>query len=347
MNRAVRNLHRRRCALKNMSRGGGLDVNPGAAFATANGVPIPENQGYTDCYAPVRPGALVTAANPDLAQAAMAGGANEYVSPLALNGVPAARFPMEGGAAGEYMSGLFVNRMDAAAPSMATGTYAEGAMEVKPITVPNMMGGGCGCMMSGRRRGTRGGRRSSCGAMLRGGHRSGCAAMLRGGKRTRRQRGGNKGGFGIDPSMSVGGTGPIAEPARFAVPCDARAGMANPFTAPAIPQDPRAPAFIYSATPNTSFQTGGAYSSGNAYPDSCYKAPGSEMPVYPATTAGFEFRPSTGAGATLPDGVTAYNEVVPVAARQAGGKRRKSRKSRKASKKSRKGRKGRMGSRKH
>lgn len=355
MNRAVRNLHRRRCALKNMARGGGLDVNPGASFETANGVKIPENQFYSECYEPVRPGSLTATPNVALAQTVMAGGAAAPSSDVTY---------MDTG----FVSPLFVNRQTALPANIAEGTYAMGEMEVTPVgnvvggpemsyTSPMVVnrlagGGGCGCMLRGGLRRHGGG----AGCMLRGG--AGC--MLRGGKRrsTRKQRGGNKGGFGIDPSMSVGGTGPIAEPARFAIPCDPRAGVeANPFTAPAIPNDPRAPAFGYSATANNSFQrqTGGAYSSGNAYPDSCYRATGSQMPVYPATTAGFEFRPSTAAGATLPDGVTAYNEVVPVAARQGGGKRakksRKSRKNRKAAKKSRKARKvskkSRKSSRKH
>ena len=361
MNRAVRNFHRRRCALKNVSRGGGLNVNPGAAFATSNGVNIPENQGYSECYAPVRPGALTFDVKPELAQVVMAGGGS-----AATAAVTAAVADV----GAEYVSGLFVNRGVAESPSMSAGTFAAGQVEVTPVKIAGaesvaahtnplfinrQVGAGCGCsakfLNGGSRRAgcgagaafLRGGRRAGCGAvLLRGGHRAGCGAvLLRGGKRTRRMRGGR---FSVDPSMSVGGTGPIAEPARFAVPCDPRAGMVNPFSVAAgIPNDPRAPAFMYSATPNTSFQglgqTGGAYSSGNAYPDSCYRATGSQLPVYPATTAGFEFRPSTGAGATLPDGVTAYNEVVPVAARQAGGKRksrRSSKKSRKAAKKSRK-----------
>jgi hypothetical protein len=37
--------------------------------------------------------------------------------------------------------------------------------------------------------------------------------------------------------------------------------------------------------------------------------------VYNASTAGFTFSPSTDKGVFLPDGVAAYNEVWPVAAR--------------------------------
>lgn len=47
---------------------------------------------------------------------------------------------------------------------------------------------------------------------------------------------------------------------------------------------------------------------------------GGGLPVYSATSAGFSFEPSTVTGATLPDGVTAYNNVVHYNAR--GGKKK-------------------------
>lgn len=137
---------------------------------------------------------------------------------------------------------------------------------------------------------------------MRGGN-CGCAAM----------RGGSY-GFAVDPSVSVGGTGPNVAPLHTPVPCDARAGMhttGNP--------DVRAPADVYSLTPN---QTGGA---ANAYGPECYRATGSQLPVYNASSAGFSFSPSTQAGATLPDGVTAFMEVNPVAARTGGSRRRRNR----------------------
>ena len=178
--------------------------------------------------------------------------------------------------------------------------------------------------------------------------RGGCSCLPSGG--SRRQRGGAAGGYASDPSMSVGGNGPNAAPTYSAVPCDGRAGAPNMLNPVGFGADSRAPASFYSLTPN---QTGGggdgggggsssssssngvaafagSYSAGNAYDASCYRAPGSQLPVYNAETAGFEFRPSTAAGASLPDGVTAYNEVVGKAARVGGG--RKSRKSRKSHK---------------
>jgi hypothetical protein len=143
-------------------------------------------------------------------------------------------------------------------------------------------GGACGCAFAGR-----------------GGSRK--QRKNRKSRKTRKQRGGNKGGYEVDVSMSVGGNGPVAAPVYARIPCDAQAGSGGPFYTP-LPQDPRAPADLYSATAN---QTGGGTSG----------APGSEIPVYPAESAGFRFTPSIGAGASLPDGVTPFNEVVPYAAR--------------------------------
>lgn len=133
--------------------------------------------------------------------------------------------------------------------------------------------------------------------------------------RRMRQRGGFARAFAVDPSVSVGGTGPNVAALHAPVPCDARAGV---HPGPVLPADPRAPADLYSATPN---QGGGAYSTGNAYGAECYKAPGSSLPVYEAQTAGFTFNPSSASGAFLPDGVTDFNEVVPMAARMGGARR--------------------------
>jgi hypothetical protein len=160
-----------------------------------------------------------------------------------------------------------------------------------------------------------------------------CGCMQRGG--SRRQRGGGVNGFSVNVDASIGGVGPNVAPVYAGVPCDVRAGTPNPNNAGGLGADPRAPADLYSLTPNV--QRGGAYSSGNAYDASCYRAPGSELPVYNAESAGFRFEPSTASGATLPDGVTAYNNVVPYAARLSGGRRRSShrrRNSRRAAKKS-------------
>jgi hypothetical protein len=328
MNRAVKKLHQRRCALKaNNYIGGGLNVSPADVFTSSNGVPIAENLGYNDCYDPTRPGQLQPEANPDLAQAAMAGGRRRRSSSRRMS---------------------------------------------------RRIGGGCGCGMWKRHRGGQCGlmKGGQCGLMkggqcglMKGGQCTVNNKGWLGGRRRRTMRGGNR-GFMIDPSNNIGNDGPIAEPLRIGIPCDARAGTPNPF-APNVSMnpDPRAPAWAYSLTPNTvpatfgaAGQTGGgdaglseripnfeysstmmgggaSYGSGNAYDASCYRAPGSEMPVYPATTAGFTFTPSTEGGATLPDGVTAFNEVVAVAARTGGGRRKRratTRRRRVAAKKSRK-----------
>jgi len=161
-------------------------------------------------------------------------------------------------------------------------------------------------------------------------------------KGSRKQRGGGTYGFGVDTTTSVGGSGPNVAPVYSGIPCDARAGSANPLANHAFGSDPRAPADLYSLTPN---QSGGAYSTGNAYGAECYRAPGSQLPVYHAETAGFHFRPSTEFGSTLPDGVTAYNDVVPHAARVGGGRRTSRNRKQKKQKQSKKNR--RSNSRKH
>lgn len=171
-----------------------------------------------------------------------------------------------------------------------------------------MAGGGCGCAAPrwGGARGTRKNKKT-------GG--CGCAGPWMGGKKktTRaKQRGGTR-GFSVDASMSVGGDGPNAAPYHTPLPCDGRAGSPNP---PTPNPDPRAPSDVYSLT-------GGAYSTGNAYPAECYRAPGSSLPVYNADSAGFHFAPSTEAGGALPDGVTPYNGVIQHAARLGGGRKRK------------------------
>lgn len=261
MNRAVRKMMNRRCALKatrNGMYGGGLTVNALAPYTSSNGVPI-ESRGYTDeCYDSLRPGEIRVEANPALAQVTMAGG------------------------------------------TYAGGTYA------------------------GKRKTRRKGRKQRAGR------------------------------YAVDPSMSVGGDGPIAAPVNMSVPCDIRAGSAGLFATNQMGPDPRAYGMGYSVTtnelpPTGTSQTGGAYLEtripnfaysatqaggaygGNAYPASCYRAPGSEMPVYPAQSVGFNFSPSTSAGASYSDGVTPFNEVNQVVARTGGGKRsmRKSKKGKK------------------
>jgi hypothetical protein len=134
----------------------------------------------------------------------------------------------------------------------------------------------------------------------------------------------------------------------MAIPCDVRAGATNPNTLP-LPADPRAYGIGYSATANTSVTAapaqsggelpmysetmmggsrGGGYG-GNGFDPACYKAPGSEMPVYPATSAGFHFTPNIESGAALPPGVIPYNEVIQHTARL-GGARKTYKKAKKA-----------------
>ena len=130
-----------------------------------------------------------------------------------------------------------------------------------------------------------GGRRRRAATIRRRRYGGGCGCMLASGGRRRSMRGGSR-GFVVDPAVSVGGDGPNVGAMVSGIPCEMRAGSDNPLAAAA--------------------QFGGA-------------APNSQLPVYNATTAGFRFAPSI---ATMPDGVTAFNEVVSYDAR--GGRRRRS-----------------------
>lgn len=213
-----------------------------------------------------------------------------------------AQAPMAGGGDSNLESHAYIAREWPVSADVSKAQVAMAGGKRRRCWTRRMRGGGCGCTGS---------------KLLYGGSRR---------RGTRRMRGGSNNGFAVMPNLSVGGSGPNAAPVYAGVPCDGRAGAVS-----SGPVDPRAPQDLYSLTAN---QTGGAYSSGNAYSADCYRAPGSQLPVYPADVAGFSFRPSTAAGATLPDGVTAYNDVVPYAARTGGARRR--RRTSKAHKKNRK-----------
>ena len=231
--------------------------------------------------------------------------------------------------------------------------------------MPRMAGGGCGCSPSF----TGLSRRNN--------------APYSGGRRTRKHRGGGTYGYSIDPSQSIGGDGPNVDALHVPVPCDGRMGTHHALN-PQIVEgpDPRAPADLYSLAPpgstagvtgyeegtlNPAFmkggrrtmrraRRGGSYGTPNAYPEECYRGTGSSLPVYNASTAGFTFSPSTDKGVFLPDGVAAYNEVWPVAARvgpangpspTAGGARRKNKNKSRKHRKSRKNVKKNKRSRRH
>ncbi len=225
--------------------------------------------------------------------------------------------------------------VDLAQTAMAGGAVADFVYSVKHRkTRARRMRGGCGCMWKGGKQ--RGGQ---CPYRAVGGQ----CPYMKGGRRT--LRGGNR-GFSVDVAQSVGGDGPNVAAINAGLPCDARAGANNPNTVGPLPADPRAYGVGYSATANTSTlqkggnlppysetMMGGGYG-GNGFDPACYKAPGSEMPVYPATSVGFHFTPNIESGAALPPGVIPYNEVVQHAARLGGA--RKTRRKAKKSKRSRK-----------
>lgn len=286
-----------------------------------------------DCAIPDRTGQLHNAANPALAQAGwpLTGGSRKGSRKQrggAYTESPFIRpsgWPQQGGAYTEspfiHPSGWTLDADTAKAQVVMAGgkrRKSRKSRKVRKSRKQKQRGGGCGC--------------------------SGSKLMYGGARRRRTQRGGSKGGFMVDPSNSVGGSGPVAAPVYGAVPCD------QPLYQTSLPSDPRAGA-PYSLTPNTmpptgvqaggrrrkgrksaKKQRGGSYSlsaaapfsgsgntnsygNGNGFPASCYAAPGSQLPTYGATTAGLTFTPSTVANGSMTPGVVAYEEVVPVSAR--------------------------------
>ena len=235
---------------------------------------------------------------------------------------------------GELYNEVTNQSLATAQASMAGGRRGRKSRRVRGggcgCGMPRMLGGGCGC-----------GAPSHTGTPERNN------APYSGGRRrtARRTRGGGSPyGYAIDPSQSIGGSGPNVDAVRTVVPCDPRESTQHLLNPQVVEMpDPRAPANIYSLAPpgstasvtgyeegllNSSFmkggrrysrrhraRRGGSYGTPNAYPEECYRGPGSSLPVYNASTAGFTFSPSTDQGVFLPDGVAAYNEVWPVAAR--------------------------------
>lgn len=366
MNRTLQRRNVRRFSARKHGGGYGMGAplvsiptQPGGDWTFA--VKQPVNQGYDDCAFPARPGELYNQPNPPLAQVAMVGGGGDAAqdhSPFYTakewptgpvdytykTDPSRAQVAMVGGGDDNLASHAYTAKEwpqvahDSGNPATKWGDVSQAQVAMvggrkkrrgsakKRRSTRRKVGGGCGC----------------AGSKLFGGGRR---------RRSTRKVGGGTNGYAVDPSVSVGGSGPNVAPLHTGVPCDGRAGVPNALNPPPGPADPRAPADLYSLTPN---QTGGglvsespapamvgsqpspsAYAHGNAYGPECYKAPGSEIPVYNADVAGFHFRPSTEIGGTLPDGVTAYNDVVPVAARVGGGrkKRRTTRRRRSTSRK--------------
>ena len=312
MNRALRKQSMKRCAFR-AKRGGGFSAGPAL-------VPIPTddwtyaqkqliNNPYSDCSIPSRTGQLFNQPNPDLAQVTMAGGKRRSTRRSRGGVLPP---PSANGTWGKWDPPL---NPDLAQVAMAGGADWGYKPDLSLVQTP-MAGGACGCSVP---KPWTGGRRRT----------------------QRKMRGGSFRAVDVFPGVSIGGDGPSVAPLHVGVPCDGRSGAPNQFNEQGLTADVRAPADLYSATPNQtapSLQAGGSYSTGNGFSDDCYKAPGSMLPKYEAETAGFHFRPSTEFGSTLPDGITAYNDVVPNAARLGGGRknRKASRKNRKASRKNRK-----------
>lgn len=299
----------KRCTYNKNGGGYGMGA-PLVPFDPANdqafSIKMPVNQSFSDCAFPARPGQLDVVPHPELAQVVMAGGRQRTQRKQRKH----RKHRKHGGAHSEYYP---VNGADA--------TYKVNL----PITqgFPNCSG----VEVQSR--------------IMEQAHPELAQTPMAGGKRTRKARKANRTrkamkamnlmggtrGFSVDPWNNIGGNGPNAGAANVPVPCDPRAGSFNFMSHTPIHPDIRAPHDVYSLTANKmggSYKgctaRGGSYSQGNGYSDECYAAPGSYLPKYEAETAGFTFRPSTEQGGTLPDGITAYMDRVPVAARMGGAR---------------------------
>lgn len=157
-----------------------------------------------------------------------------------------------------------------------------------------MAGGGCGVM--------RGGSRRSRSRLLRRKRTGTCGYYgARGGRRTRRQRGGR---YGVDPTTSVGGTGPNVAPTWAHVPCEAHHPMPlNPVSATALGNSPNPEVFVSGLRPAFIGGSRRRHRGGAAY---------TPAPLaYTAPRAGFTFMPNIAQGQVLNPGQIPYEEVLP------------------------------------
>ena len=306
-NRELRKNHRRRYEMR--QRGGNILDSLGgliptsvslSAMGTGPTVPVALQLGTPQCDFTMRPGQLIHGTNPDAA------GTNVYP------------FPSSSPSTGTFAPATYNNQADVQNQMAAqTGGKRKNRKNRKSR---KQKGGACGCMVQS------GGDGGLAGGNFVGRIQVPTNSRLLGGRRnTRKQRGGGTSySFATDgnPDSSqgvdlIGGTGPNAAALHAPSGCAPRAGS---------PEDPHAPMNMALRAA----QTGGAYAldsaapltgafaapappsygAANAFPESCYHAPGSQIPVYNADSASFNFRPSIAENNTLPPGVNVYNDVI-------------------------------------
>jgi hypothetical protein len=312
-NRELRNNQRRRYEVR--QRGGNILDSLGGmipssisvnAFGTGPTVPFAEQLGTPQCDFTMRPGQLINGTNPDAA------GTNTYP------------FPSATPSTGSFAPATYNNQADVQ-NQMATQTGGR-RKNRRNRKSRKQRGGACGCMVQrggsgGLATGTIIGLNPIPNSKLVGGRRRNTRRTM---MRNRQRGGGTSYHFATDgnPDASqgvdlIGGTGPNAAALHAPSGCAPRAGSYD---------DPHAP--INMAL--RAAQTGGAYSlesaapltgafaapappsygAANAFPESCYHAPGSQIPVYNADSTAFNFRPSIAENNTLPPGVNVYNDVI-------------------------------------
>ena len=309
-NRELRNNHRRRYEMR--QRGGNILDSLGgliptsvslSAMGTGPTVPVAQQLGTPQCDFTMRPGQLINGTNPDAA------GTNAYP------------FPSAAPPTGSFAPATYNNQADVQNQMAAqTGGRRKNRKSRK------QRGGACGCMLQsggsgGLAEGNIVGYNPIPNSKLVGGRRRNTRRTM---MRNRQRGGGTSYSFATDgnPDSSqgidlIGGGGPNAAALYAPSGCAPRAGS---------PEDPHAPMNMALRAA----QTGGAYSlesaapltgafaapappsygAANAFPESCYHAPGSQIPVYNADSTAFNFRPSIAENNTLPPGVNVYNDVI-------------------------------------
>jgi len=227
-------------------------------------------------------------------------------------------------------------------PSFSPSSPMSNAVQFPPSDINAKQMGGARRLVSKTHRHGRGQTCPICNKRKQRG--GGCGCMQRGG-------GSPQGLAQFPDALYLSGGGPnVGNPVNAQSGCDPRPGS---------PEDPHAPInhvqrggaymSIASAAPlDTAFTSTppSSYGTANDFSESCYKAPGSELPVYNNNSTAFNFRPSLVENNSLAPGVNVYNDVIQQPGRmgpptQSGGRRASHR-----NRKNRKGRKDRKGSRK-
>jgi len=283
------------------------------AFGTGPTVPFAEQLGTPQCDFTARPGQLFNGVNPSAA------GTNEYPFPSATP--PTGTFhPATYNNQADVQNQLISNMKGG---KRSKPKKSRKSRQSRKSQQSQQRGGACGCMVQ----------RGGTGGLAEGnivGPLPNIPLPMLGGRRNnsrkiQKQRGGGTSysfatNGNVDPSQAVdliGGTGPNAAALIAPSGCSPRSGSYDDPHAPinmALKAAQSGGAYMLNtAAPlSASFAQPAppSYGAPNAYGPECYHAPGSQIPVYNADSAAFNFKPSIAENNTLPPGVNVYNDVI-------------------------------------